>query len=201
MRDPAEADGPKRRRKPIARFDARSRQARAAIAVAAFSAHVLAFFFFYAFVGLLATTLAFVPVIVTAWLFGLRGGLAASLLVILLNMLLSRLSGEADWFAIFRAGGGPGTLFLILSGLAVGRLHDVGGALRRTHGELERRVAERTAELSRVSTLLMREIAERKRAEEAEREQHALTEALRDTAAALNSTLNLDEVLDRILTN
>ena len=166
MRDPAEADGPKRRRKPIARFDARSRQARAAIAVAAFAAYVLAFFLVHAFVGLLATTLAFVPVIVTAWLFGLRGGLAASLLVISLNMLLSRLSGEADWFAVFRAGGGPGTLFLILSGLAVGRLHDLSDRVKL-------------------------QLAERERAEE----------ALRDTTAALNSTLNLEEVLDRILTN
>ncbi|MFN8598503.1 MAG: GAF domain-containing protein, partial [Anaerolineae bacterium] len=34
---------------------------------------------------------------------------------------------------------------------------------------------------------------------EAEREQRALAEALRDTAAALNSTLNVDEVLDRVL--
>ena len=36
---------------------------------------------------------------------------------------------------------------------------------------------------------------------DAEREQWALAEALRDTAAALTSTLNLDEVLDRILAN
>jgi GAF domain-containing protein len=41
----------------------------------------------------------------------------------------------------------------------------------------------------------------RQRSEIAEREQRALFEALRDTAAALNSTLNFDEVLDRILTN
>jgi signal transduction histidine kinase len=39
----------------------------------------------------------------------------------------------------------------------------------------------------------------RQRTEAAEREQRALAEALRDTAAALNSTLDLDEVLDRIL--
>jgi signal transduction histidine kinase len=51
-------------------------------------------------------------------------------------------------------------------------------ALRRARDELEIRVRERTA---------------------AEREQRALAEALRDTAALLNSTLNLDEVLDRIL--
>lgn len=51
-------------------------------------------------------------------------------------------------------------------------------ALQRSHDELENRVMERTA---------------------AEREQRTLAEALRDTAALLNSTLNLDEVLDRIL--
>ncbi len=45
------------------------------------------------------------------------------------------------------------------------------------------------------------DITERKRVEEAEREQHALAEALCDTAVALNSTLHLDVVLDRILTN
>jgi PAS domain S-box-containing protein len=45
------------------------------------------------------------------------------------------------------------------------------------------------------------DITERKRVEEAEREQHALAEALCDTAVALNSTLHLDDVLDRILTN
>lgn len=46
-----------------------------------------------------------------------------------------------------------------------------------------------------------RDISERKRAEEAVREQRALAEALGDTAAALNSTLNLDNVLERILDN
>jgi signal transduction histidine kinase/AmiR/NasT family two-component response regulator len=39
----------------------------------------------------------------------------------------------------------------------------------------------------------------RHRAEAAEREQHALAEVLRSTAAALNSTLDLDKVLERIL--
>jgi GAF domain-containing protein len=39
----------------------------------------------------------------------------------------------------------------------------------------------------------------RQKAEAAEREQRALAEALRDTAAILNSTLDLDEVLDHIL--
>ncbi len=42
---------------------------------------------------------------------------------------------------------------------------------------------------------------EKNRFFEAEREQRALAEALRDTVSALNSTLNFDEVLDRILDN
>jgi signal transduction histidine kinase/DNA-binding response OmpR family regulator len=45
------------------------------------------------------------------------------------------------------------------------------------------------------------ELAERRRAETAEREQREFVEALRDTANALSSTLVLDEVFDRILIN
>ena len=45
------------------------------------------------------------------------------------------------------------------------------------------------------------DITERKRAEAAEHEQRLLAEALRDTAAVLSSTLQFDELLDRILTN
>jgi diguanylate cyclase (GGDEF)-like protein/PAS domain S-box-containing protein len=48
---------------------------------------------------------------------------------------------------------------------------------------------------------LIEDISLRKQAEVAEREQRELAEALRDTAAALNSTLHLEEVLRRILTN
>jgi PAS domain S-box-containing protein len=44
-----------------------------------------------------------------------------------------------------------------------------------------------------------RDITERKRIEAAEREQRLLAEALRDTSAAINSTLNLPEILERIL--
>jgi len=48
---------------------------------------------------------------------------------------------------------------------------------------------------------ITRDITARVRAEEAERDQRALAEALADSAQALNSTLHLDEVLDRILGN
>jgi PAS domain S-box-containing protein len=49
--------------------------------------------------------------------------------------------------------------------------------------------------------LLVRDITDRTRAEAAEHEQRVLAEALRDTVAAVNSTLNLDTVLDHILEN
>lgn len=45
------------------------------------------------------------------------------------------------------------------------------------------------------------DITERKRMEVAEREQRALAEALHDTATALNSTLHLAELFERILSN
>ncbi len=74
-------------------------------------------------------------------------------------------------------------------------------ALRTAHDELEKRVEERTTALSSANMQLQTEIAERERLEGMEREQRILAEALRDTAAALNSTLNLDELLERILEN
>src|SRR5690606_35642587 len=45
----------------------------------------------------------------------------------------------------------------------------------------------------------VRDVTLRKVAEQSERVQRALAEALRDTAATLNGTLNLDELLGRIL--
>lgn len=49
--------------------------------------------------------------------------------------------------------------------------------------------------------VIVHDITSRTMVEQAAREQRALAEALRDTAAALSSTLDVDEVLERILTN
>ncbi|MBP8973950.1 MAG: GAF domain-containing protein [Anaerolineae bacterium] len=46
-----------------------------------------------------------------------------------------------------------------------------------------------------------RDVTERRHAQEIEREQAALVDALRDTSAAISSTLDLNEVLDRTLAN
>ena len=47
--------------------------------------------------------------------------------------------------------------------------------------------------------IAMRDITAKKRSEEMERKQHQFNEAMRNIAMTLTSTLNLDEVLDRIL--
>ncbi len=52
-----------------------------------------------------------------------------------------------------------------------------------------------------VQMAAVRDISERKRAEDAERKRRVLAEALREIAAALNTTLDLEEVLERILTS
>ncbi|MBI9043722.1 MAG: diguanylate cyclase [Anaerolineaceae bacterium] len=49
--------------------------------------------------------------------------------------------------------------------------------------------------------LVFRDITQRKMVEMAEKEQRALAEALRDTAAALNSTLDVNQVLKRLIDN
>ena len=48
---------------------------------------------------------------------------------------------------------------------------------------------------------VLRNVTQQKRVESAEYEQRALSDALRDTTATLTSTLDFDEVLDRILAN
>lgn len=49
--------------------------------------------------------------------------------------------------------------------------------------------------------VVLHDVTERLEVEAAEQQQRVLAEALRDSAAALNSTLDLDDVLDRILDN
>jgi PAS domain S-box-containing protein len=71
--------------------------------------------------------------------------------------------------------------------------------VQRYADELEQRVNERTVELAQTNARLLQEIRAHEQTEAAEREQRALAEALRDVAATLNSTLDLDAVFERIL--
>ena len=73
-----------------------------------------------------------------------------------------------------------------------------GGRELYVEGNLSAQLADGTF----MATLgIFRDLTERRQVEEAEREHRTLAEALRDTAAALNSTLDIDELLDHILTN
>jgi diguanylate cyclase (GGDEF)-like protein len=73
--------------------------------------------------------------------------------------------------------------------------------LRRMRNSLEERVQDRTAMLSQANADLEREVEIRSKAEKQLNEQKVLAEALRDTSLALNSTLDLQGVIRRILNN
>ena len=71
-------------------------------------------------------------------------------------------------------------------------------------GELisaEIRAVEMEWEGKQAVLVSLHDITKRKQSEQAEREQRALAEALQNTAAVLTSTLHLEEVLERILSN
>jgi PAS domain S-box-containing protein len=75
----------------------------------------------------------------------------------------------------------------------------IGGETRFFHLQISPLPGQRGQVRGRIAVL--HDVTERRQVEIAEREQRALAEALRDSAAALNSTLDLDDVLDRILDN
>jgi PAS domain S-box-containing protein len=75
----------------------------------------------------------------------------------------------------------------------------VTGELSTTKRQLEEIVRKRTQELREQYQEIEKEVAERKKAELAEREQRTLAQALEETSSILTSTLDLDEVLDSIL--
>ena len=72
-------------------------------------------------------------------------------------------------------------------------------ALKQYSERLEELVEERTADLKTTNEQLQMEITERVQAEESLRRERDLAEALEEAAAAVSSTLHLDEVLDNIL--
>ena len=119
------------------------------------------------------------PVMVTAWLFGLRVGLLAAVMAVLLNTLLVTLVSDRSWQESFREGGGLGSGALVAVGAVTGSLHDftekardelnrrrrTEEALQEAYEELEIRVAERTAKLSTTKETLAYETVQRKQAE------------------------------------
>jgi len=71
--------------------------------------------------------------------------------------------------------------------------------LRTARDTLEARVLERTEAMDHANTVLRLEMNERRRSETNEREVRSLADALQRSSQAVNSSLDLDEVLDRVL--
>jgi two-component system nitrate/nitrite sensor histidine kinase NarX len=72
--------------------------------------------------------------------------------------------------------------------------------LQQALEELDERVHLRTTELMRANATLRREVEDRIRLQTEERQQRAYAEALRDTAAAMSRTFDLDDVTEQTLT-
>jgi signal transduction histidine kinase/ActR/RegA family two-component response regulator/PAS domain-containing protein len=70
-------------------------------------------------------------------------------------------------------------------------------ALRQAHDELERRVEERTVELSRANAALQEEIAERQWAEDELKQRAAQLMLLNDIGGQIAAVLDLDSLLER----
>ncbi len=71
--------------------------------------------------------------------------------------------------------------------------------LQRTLDDLDARVQRRTAEIERANEALRREVDDRIRSQAEERQQRTYAEALRDTAAAMSQTFDLEAVTEQAL--
>jgi signal transduction histidine kinase len=138
-------------------------------------AYVIVFFPLYDMTGGgVGGALAIIPVALAGWVWGLRGGLVVGLILSFMTAFLIDEARQGGGSTIFRSLVGPGTWALLLMGAIVGYLRDLWQKLKI-------------------------ELAERKRAQLAEREQRLYAEAMSDVAAVLSSSLVISEVMERIL--
>ena len=116
-----------------------------------------------------------IPVLIAGWAYGLRGTLALIVLSLPLHSFLTWITGDptTEVLPLQRL---PMFASGLVAAVAVGWLFDMRDQLQR-------------------------ELDGRRRAEDGEREQYRFAEALRSVGAALNETLDSQEVLDRILSN
>ena len=111
-----------------------SRKVQVALSIGAVGIYILIFFPFYFLTKAGAvTSLSIIPVIILGWFWGLRVGLLAGLLSFLPNTLLLNLVGyqSGGWDVMIRSGGGLATVIVVIVGVVVGRLHDIGERVKK----------------------------------------------------------------------
>ncbi len=113
------------------------------ITTAASSIYGVAFIPLYTALGAGAAAISALPVAVTGWALGLRGGILAGVIAFPLNILLLNLVGEPGWDAVIRSGGAAGTVVLVLIGGTVGRIRDLREKLKSELDERNRLLMER----------------------------------------------------------
>lgn len=101
------------------------RHANLLVVLCAFSFYIWTFIPVRTMLGDGSTALALIPVSIAAGLFGLRGGLIAGLMAILLNLFLLWMTGNGDWITVFTTGGASGILIMVVMAGFVGRLKDL----------------------------------------------------------------------------
>lgn len=145
--------------------------------------YILAIFMFSDTLDKAVFLFAVVPVVTFAWLFGVRGGLFGGLITFLINLGTYPVAGLGSSDPVMWKNVGTGMLMIMTMGVGLGWAYNFKAKTReelRNHKEVETALKE---------------------AVESERVQRQMAEALRDIAAALTSTLDLESVLDRIIVN
>jgi signal transduction histidine kinase len=90
------------------------------------------------------TAFSLLPVLIAGWYFGLRAGLAAGLFASLANLLVLSSMTSLTWEDLLSRGG-FGSIMIIIVGLVVGRLHNLGEQLRdelRKRSQIEQGLQE-----------------------------------------------------------
>ncbi len=159
---------------------------RIALVLAITVAYVLVFVPLYRVVDGSVVLLSFAPVVVGGWLLGPLGGLAAGVMVTLLNALLfTRVTGRA-WVTVVQSG--PALIFLLLI------LSIVVGGMAGWLSELLDRLKRQVQELAREREALKGEIDQRRQAEETLRQTEklaAMGQLLAGVAHELNNLLSV----------